>query len=40
MNGGEPGSEKKGNFKAEITFNMECQYNYQPLYFHRLLISP
>ena len=30
MNGGESGSEKKGNFKAEITFNMKCQY--QPLF--------
>ena len=29
MNGGESGSEK--NFlKVEITFNMKCQYNYQP----------
>ena len=29
MNGGESGSEKKyENFKAEITFNMKCQYHY------------
>ena len=27
MNEGGSGS-KKENFKAEITFNMECQYNY------------
>ena len=26
MNRGESGSEKKENFKAEITFNMNCQY--------------
>ena len=32
MNGGESNSEKKENFKAEITFNMKCQYNYQPLF--------
>ena len=31
MNGGESGSEKQ-NFKAEITFNMKCQYNDQPLF--------
>ena len=31
MNGGESGNEKnKENFKVEITFNMKCQYNYQP----------
>ena len=23
---------KKENFKAEITFNMKCQYNYQSLF--------
>ena len=31
MNGGESGNEKKENFKVETTFNMKCQYNYQPL---------
>ena len=32
MNGGESGNKKRENFKAEITFNMKCQYNYQPLF--------
>ena len=33
MNGGESGNEQKmENFKVEITFNMKCQYNYQPLF--------
>ena len=32
MNGGESGNVKKENFKVEITFNMKCQYNYQPLF--------
>ena len=31
MDGGESGNEKKENFKVKITFNMKCQYNYQPL---------
>ena len=26
MNGGESGTDKKENFKAEITFNMKFQY--------------
>ena len=30
MDGGESGSEEKEIFKAEITFNMKSQYNYQP----------
>ena len=32
MNGGESGSKNKETFKAEITFSMKCQYNYQPLF--------
>ena len=32
MNGGESGDEKKENFKVEMTFNMKCQYNYQPMF--------
>ena len=32
MNGGESGSEEKKKLKAEITFNMKCQYNYQLLF--------
>ena len=37
MNGGESGSEKrilksKAETKAEITFNVKCQCNYQPLF--------
>ena len=31
MNGGEIGSKKENFLKAEITFNMKCQYNYQSL---------
>ena len=31
MNGGKSGSERK-NVKAEIMFNMKCQYNYRPLF--------
>ena len=38
MNGGESGSEKRKLLKVEITFNMKCQYNYQPL-FARINIS-
>ena len=47
MNEGESDSEEKEeNFKAEITFNLKCHYNYKPAfvcmsyYFRRLLISP
>ena len=33
MNVGESGGKKEAlkKFKAEVTFNMKCQYNYQPL---------
>ena len=31
MNRAENGN-KKENFKAEITFNIKCQYNYWPLF--------
>ena len=44
MNGTGIGSEEKENFKAEITFNMNCQYKLKAFvcmnhYFHKLLIS-
>ena len=42
MNGGESGSKKIENFKAETTFNMKSQHNYFVCMFHyfrRLLNS-